>query len=104
VTLIFHPLAQRELIAASRFYETRAAGLGADFIRQVERTLADIIANPSAGSRFAGGMTRRRLTQRFPFGVVYEFESNNIAVLAVMHLRRRLGYWKRRRAGSSSRR
>jgi hypothetical protein len=43
VTLVFHPLAERELIAAARFYETHASGLGADCIRQVERTLADVV-------------------------------------------------------------
>jgi len=33
---------------------------------------------------------------RFLFGVVYEIESENISVIAIMHLRRRPGYWKRR--------
>ncbi len=91
MTLVFHPLAERELIAAARFYETRASGLG----------------HPNAGSLFMGmGTTiRRRLMQRFPFGVVYEVETENISVIAIMHLRRRPGYWKRRlRAGSSARR
>jgi hypothetical protein len=46
VTLVFHPLAERELIAAARFYETRASGLGANFIRQIERTLADVVVHP----------------------------------------------------------
>jgi hypothetical protein len=42
---------------------------------------------------------------RFPFGVVYEIESENISVIAIMHLRRRPGYWKRRvRAESQARR
>jgi plasmid stabilization system protein ParE len=107
VTLVFHPLAERELIAAARFYETRASGLGANFIRQIERTLADVVVHPNAGSLFMGmGTTiRRRLMQRFPFGVVYEVETENISVIAIMHLRRRPGYWKRRlRAGSSARR
>jgi hypothetical protein len=36
---LFHPLAQRELIESAKFYDERAAGLGADFMRQVERTL-----------------------------------------------------------------
>jgi toxin ParE1/3/4 len=104
VTLVFHPLAERELIAAARFYETHASGLGADFI-QVERTLADVIAHPNAGNLFAGSMIRRRLVHRFPFGVVYEIESENISVIAIMHLRRRPGYWKRRvRAESQARR
>jgi hypothetical protein len=30
--VVFHPLAERELIEAAKFYETRAAGLGADFV------------------------------------------------------------------------
>jgi toxin ParE1/3/4 len=72
VTLVFHPLAERELIAAARFYETHASGLGVDFIRQVERTLADVIAHPNAGNLLAGSMIKRRLVHRFPFGVVYE--------------------------------
>jgi plasmid stabilization system protein ParE len=54
VTLAFHPLAEREFIAAARFYETRAPGLGADFIRQVERALSEIVAHPKAGRLFAG--------------------------------------------------
>jgi len=97
VTLVFHPLAERELIAASRFYENRAPGLGADFLRRVERTLDEVVAHPNAGSLFAGSTITRRLIQRFPFGLVYEFESGNISVIAIMHLRRRPGYWKARR-------
>ncbi len=48
--IAFHPLAERELVEAVRFYEARAAGLGGDLIREVERTLAQIVANPEAGS------------------------------------------------------
>jgi hypothetical protein len=39
--------------------------------------------------------------RRFPFAVVYEIESHNISVIAIMHLRRRPGYWKRRVAAES---
>jgi hypothetical protein len=42
---------------------------------------------------------------RFPFGVVYEIEAENISVIAIMHLRRRPGLLEatrsRRIAGSS---
>jgi plasmid stabilization system protein ParE len=105
VTVVFHPLAERELIAAAKFYETRASGLGANFIREVERTLTEIVTNPDAGNRFAGSKFRRRLLRRFPFGLVYQLDLENTLVIAVMHLRRRPGYWKRRlRSGSSARR
>jgi hypothetical protein len=71
------PVLARELIAAARSYETHASGLGADFIQQVEHTLADVVAHPNAGVLFAGSTIRRRLMHRFPFGVVYEIESGS---------------------------
>ena len=97
MTLVFHPLTEREFIAAAGFYETRAPGLGADFIRQIKPAMSEIVARSKAGRLFAGTTIRRRLIQRFPFGVVYEIESANISIIAVMHLRRRPGYWQRRR-------
>ena len=93
--IIFHPLAERELIESARFYEARASGLGADYLRQVEYTLTQITANPEAGNVFAGTI-RRRLVQRFPFAILYESGPENLSVIAVMHLSRRPGYWKRR--------
>ena len=102
MTIVFHPLAEREFIAAAKFYETRALGLGADFIRQVERTLSKIVVNPDAGNMFAGSRFRPLLLRRFPFGIVYQLDGEDIAVIAVMHLRRRPGYWKRRHRSTSS--
>jgi hypothetical protein len=52
-------LAERELTEAARFYEARAVGLGADFIHEVEHALAQIVANPEAGSALAGTIIRR---------------------------------------------
>lgn len=80
---------------AAKFYETRAVGLGGDFIREVEHTLAQIVANPEAGSAFAGTI-RRRLLRRFPFAILYQTGAENLSVIALMHLHRRPGYWKRR--------
>ena len=56
---------EREFIAAARFYETRAPGLGADFIRQVERALSEIVARPKAGRLFVGSTIRRALFRDF---------------------------------------
>ncbi len=93
--VVFHPLCERELIESTKFYEARASGLGGDFIRQVEHTLAQIVANPEAGSLFTGTI-RRRLVQRFPFAILYQSGPEELSVIAVMHLRRRPDYWKRR--------
>jgi plasmid stabilization system protein ParE len=94
-SVVFHPLAERELVEAAKFYEARAAGLGSDFIRRVERTLAQIVANPEAGSPLAGTI-RRQFVRRFPFAILYRSDSEGLSVIAVMHLHRRPGYWKRR--------
>jgi len=64
--VVFHPSAERELIEAIRFYEGRAVGLGSDFLREVEHTLAQIVVSPDAGSLLTGTV-RRRLVWRFPF-------------------------------------
>jgi plasmid stabilization system protein ParE len=93
--VVFHPLAERELIEAARFYESRAANLGGDFLREVEHTLAQIVATPEAGSLMSGTI-RRRLVRRFPFAILYQAGIENVSVIALMHLRRRPGYWKRR--------
>jgi toxin ParE1/3/4 len=95
LTVVFHPLAERELIESAKFYEMRATGLGADFIRQVELTVAGVAANPGAGNVLTGTI-RRRLVRRFPFALLYQSEARQITVIALMHLRRRPGYWRRR--------
>jgi plasmid stabilization system protein ParE len=95
INVVFHPLAQQELEDAAAFYEARAAGLGGDFIREVEHMLAQIAANPHAGS-FLIGSIRRRLIRRFPFAILYQARAEKLSVIALMHLHRRPGYWKRR--------
>lgn len=94
-SFVFHPLAERELVEAAQFSESRAAGLGSDFIREVEHMLTQIAANPEAGSVFAG-IIRRRLVRRFPFAILYSAGNGNFTVIALMHLRRRPGYWRAR--------
>jgi hypothetical protein len=66
-SVVFHPLAERELVESARFYETRAAGLGSDFIRSVESTLAQIVANPEAGSPPSCGNDSASIRPTLPF-------------------------------------
>ena len=61
----------------------RQQAQGADFIRQVERTLSEIAVNPDAGNLFAGSRFRRRLLRSFPFGVVYQLDGEDTSVIAV---------------------
>jgi toxin ParE1/3/4 len=93
--VVFHPLAEQELLEATHFYETRTAGLGDDFLREVEHMLAQIVANPEVGNVLTGTI-RRRLLGRFPFAILYQTQPEILFVIALMHLRRRPGYLRRR--------
>ena len=90
-----HPLAQAEFAEAAAFYEERAPGLGRDFFDEVQRVLRNVADSPGAGSPLEGPY-RRAFCRRFPFAVIYREEPAAVVVQAVMHLRRRPGYWKER--------
>jgi plasmid stabilization system protein ParE len=66
-----------------------------DFVAEVRRAARAIAAYPEVGRRFSRRL-RRTLVRRFPYGLLYRVEANTILVVAVMHLRRRPGYWRGR--------
>ncbi len=94
-SVLFHPEAEEEFIAAARFYEEHAEGLGRQFITEVQHTIERIVAHPESGARFSRDL-RRMLVERFPYAVLYRAEAEQILLVAVMHLHRRPGYWRRR--------
>ncbi len=93
--LVVHPAALAELVETAGFYEAQATGLGFDFFQEVERILRILEDNPEVASVFDPPY-RRYLCRRFPFAVVYRIVGEEVRALAVMHQRRRPGYWKSR--------
>lgn len=94
-TVVFLPQAEEEMNAAAQYYESQSQALGSEFLIEVERTTEGISSNPKAAPTIRNGI-RRRLLRRFPFGLLYKIEENQILILAAMHLRRRPGYWRDR--------
>jgi plasmid stabilization system protein ParE len=92
VPVSFNGLAERELNEAAQYYESEQAGLGAAFLSDVRRCTDAVVANPHAGQIVLQSI-RRRLCQRFPYGLLYTVTDGEVRVLAVMNLRRRPGYW-----------
>ena len=80
---------------AALFYEGRSAGLGLDFLEEVEQTVASILTHPTSGPVISQNI-RRRIVRRFPFGVLYAVQGDQIVIVAVAHLKRRPHYWKGR--------
>ena len=84
--------AEVELWDAVAYYEDRSPGLGLDFAAEIERSVQVIGGSPERWPLRQDG-TRRYLTHRFPFLVVYEILADEVMVLAVAHVNRRPNYW-----------
>jgi len=67
----FHPSARLELNKAINYYEKCQVGLGEEFAKEVKAAIFRIIQYPMAWSSFSRN-TKRCLTNRFPYGVVYQ--------------------------------
>nr|VFJ63323.1 MAG: hypothetical protein BECKDK2373C_GA0170839_110611 [Candidatus Kentron sp. DK]VFJ63568.1 MAG: hypothetical protein BECKDK2373B_GA0170837_112710 [Candidatus Kentron sp. DK] len=84
--------AKVELWEAVAYYEDRALGLGLDFETEIERSVRTIAEYPERWPLRPDG-TRRYLTHRFPYLVVYAYENGHVWILAIA---RRPAYWRNR--------
>ena len=91
----FLEAARDELEEVTTHYEEQKEGLGEEFAQEVEKTIQRIVDFPEAWTQLAPDVRRCR-TNRFPYGLVYTVQEGEILIVAVMHLRRKPGYWKDR--------
>jgi hypothetical protein len=87
--------AQQELDDAYQWYEDQMAGLGNEFLADINEAVHRITTWPGAHTVLRGNL-RRCLIRRFPYGLIYGIEDNNIVITAVAHLHRKPFYWTRR--------
>lgn len=95
MTFSFHPEADAEFFKAINHYEGCEGGLGYDFSIEVYSAIQNILEYPEAWP-ILDDEIRRCQTNRFPYGILYSIEKNEIFILAVMHLHRKPDYWKHR--------
>jgi len=88
--------AEEEMLSAATFYETQAPGLGKDFLQKIDLALQDLAQHPERWPVIRGQI-RRRLVHRFPYGVFYRCDPDEIVILSVGDLRRSPNYWIGRR-------
>jgi len=92
LSLVFHPDVASEVKASHDWYQEQAAGLGDDFITELESAYEAVVELPKTWPKFHKG-SRRFLLIKFPFSVIYKVTDSHIFVVAVMHNSRRPGYW-----------
>ena len=93
--LIYHPDAEAELIEAARYYESRVATLGTQFLAEASRAVGIILKSPKRWAVVDKDI-RRYLMSRFPFGIYYRVFSDRLHILAFKHHSRHPDYWRDR--------
>lgn len=95
MNITFLAPAEAELFDAVAYYNTQSEGLGYEFAAEVKRTIERIVQYPEAWVQLSK-RTRRCRTNRFPYGVIYQVRSENLLIVAVMHLSRNPQTWRGR--------
>lgn len=95
MTYSFHPLARKELTETIVYYNECQKGLGIRFANEIYKTIQIILRFPQAWSPLSKN-TRRCITKRFPYGIVYQALENEVIIIAIMQLNRKPGYWHNR--------
>lgn len=87
--------AERELKEAVEFYESARAGLGTEFLLEVEAATKLIENFPQAWMPLSP-RTRRCRTHRFPFGLFFQVREKpgEILIVSVVDLRRDPKRWE----------
>ena len=88
----FHPLASKELNEAIDYYNGCQDNLGIEFASEVYTAIQLILQFPKAWSQLSKN-TRRCLTNRFPYGIIYQEEKDEIIIIAIMQLNKEPKYW-----------
>ena len=88
----FHPDASLEYGEAVDYYIDINPLLADAFVAEVEHAILMIRKYPNRWRSVAGNV-RRYLVHRFPFGIYYISDCDEINIFAIMHLSRKPDYW-----------
>jgi toxin ParE1/3/4 len=91
----FHPAAREEFREAVRWYRARSDIASAEFRMAVTNAVREIAKKPHRWPKYLHG-TRRFILGRFPLSVVYLDDSDSVIIVAIVHSKRRPGYWRTR--------
>ncbi|WP_084182688.1 type II toxin-antitoxin system RelE/ParE family toxin [Nevskia soli] len=93
--VVFRPEARLEALAAQNWFEKRSPGLGFDFARAVEASVAQVQRNPEGFRPIEMGC-RRIALRRFPYALIYRLRGDELLIVSVFHHRRHPDHWQSR--------
>lgn len=89
------PEAERDIEAASAWYEEQRAGLGREVLHELDAVYERIAKFPFLYAELYRGLRRVRV-RRFPVGVFYLVTRDEIHIVAVLHAARSPRVWRAR--------
>ena len=89
------PEAETDIEEAALWYEKQRQGLGQEFLDEI-LSLCETIAENPAMYPVVHRRTRRALIRRFPFGVYFRIDDEQVVVVAVIHGSRHPRSWRQR--------
>ena len=87
-----------EYQAAANWYDDTNLGSGADFVAAIAQAESKITALPHTWPEWPAARpgTRCYRMPGWPYSVAYRIDEPEIVIIAVVHQRRRPGYWFKR--------
>jgi len=82
--VLYHPEAEREVIEAALFYSGKVPNLGSEFLDEIDSAVQNIRSDPTRLPIIEDDI-RVYLVPRFPYGIYYRVESEEIRILIVRH-------------------
>jgi plasmid stabilization system protein ParE len=95
VKVVFRPAARAEFDGATLWYEDRRAGLGIQFVSEIDYAV-DLASKYPDRYPVKHEEIRCVRARRFPYSIYYIVEIEQIVVLAVFHARRDPAIWQSR--------
>jgi toxin ParE1/3/4 len=92
---LFHPAAEQEYADAANYYFQINPELAGRFYDEIERLIINIRTDPKRFRLFDASV-RRHFSDVFPYAILYVDQPDRIWIVAVMHMKRRPGYWRER--------
>jgi hypothetical protein len=92
MNLVVLSCAEQEMADAVDYYNRQCAGLGYEFAAEIQRGFKRIQTHPLAWPSFSS-RSRRCLTDRFPYGILYEVRIDSIVIGGIMHLKQDPATW-----------
>ena len=88
--------AEKEFYDIIDYYKQFNLSLPHDFIQEFEDAVQHVIEFPNSGHPYLH-QTKRIFLNRFPYAIVYKYYDDNlIIVFAIIHMKRKPGYWDKR--------